>query len=322
MVWSSRRTASRALLGLGLSAALGEWGCANNGRQKPSDRVVARTSLMLRRLPATDTGKSGSRAPLALWLVLSSIPATIQRALLDVAELALDVAEANALLLGSDLSSQDLLEALGELQPQLLPVHNSARHLAGWPWRAADGRLIQPLTVSGHHDGLISVWPAERGTTPASERNIQFAAWSLCHGIMLDCGDAQGVARMRAQLCQFVTQVSSPPALLIDSRTQRLDSDLIPKRRFLELQRRARALRGSGSVRQLGDAHALWVQLLAGLRAPSLTGTALPWLKMRESELLVVPKLGGLTRGNSLLALFEAARRRVGGTLRVVRNPS
>jgi hypothetical protein len=223
----------------------------------------------------------GTAEPPALWLALATLDATRRAALLDDLEAALSSAEARANPLLVDLMDDDPGAVLRRNGPWLLPLCSAANALLAGRYEAPDGFAVEVLPVHA---------PVERGDLPAwgplphdeRARRARFLAWPASRCLLVEARTREVREAIESDLRQAAAEASSALALVITRTHCRGQSD--DPRLAHVLSRLARASRAAP------DANSPLV-----LTMPAGTDGLLPWVSLSDTDLLVVPKLGGLS---------------------------
>lgn len=237
----------------------------------------------------------GAADAVGAWMLWAASSAHQRLDLLDrLHELDATIA-AHSSPLALDLGEDRPSAVRAALQTEWLPRWTAARVLASGQWRVASGRRAR--ATFGRRPDAPLVHPLlpptdEPPASRAAAEQARFAAWPLAYAVWLDCSSAADLARGidRARSWPSTALVLTPDVAAgrLPQRSDALQS--IARR----LVRRLRSTPESAP-------------LLSALAADPPRGAWLPWIRIRRSEALVVPRLATLARNEGAARVFGGA---------------
>jgi hypothetical protein len=200
---------------------------------------------------------------------------------------------ASASPLAIDVGGDRVEDVILERRPWLLPLLNAALTLADGTFPLREGHVI--ALPPGRGDATsIEAW----GPPDAAADRARYAAWPLSFGLRLRLPSSSATRRAYDSLRGVVTRPQSSLSLVVDasSSMRRTPIDLadLP------------SLAGPAS-RKAPRLDPLERMVLEALATPGLPGEPLPWLSLRDDELLVSPRQSMLARPDDVIGDLRAA---------------
>lgn len=239
----------------------------------------------------------------AAWLALMTLPPVDRDRVIELLSSLLTLAEARSTPALYDWISKDVQEDFAPVQKWLLPVTDSAKAVIQERWVARDFEVrvlgdSQPV----EDEQVVSTWSS---VPPAEEpaRIARSVAWALTGAVLVSGLSRDERDRAGAALRARIPVADSPIAVVLDA----------------ELQARRKAPAAlSNLVRACADRRKLIRTVGGQIETRPLAALAdateeplLPWLKLGDGELLVVPRQSAVEKPSAfrrdVAAALEAA---------------
>ena len=246
------------------------------------------------RATAPDTTRSATEVENATAaLALASMSATE----LDELRAGLDVLgsrlEARANPFGDDLEDGPPGAAMAAVRRSLAPALTAAHHLTVRTHTTADGTLAIAVGAScaeAPADATcFPLWGEPPGATNELRERASFFAWPIASAAVVRFSDAARAAEALDLLRERARSPESRIAMAVDERT--LAGEVDP--RVTSVREAARSV--LAQMKRHEGASFSELDALRPLAATPAAGRRVPWLTLAATEIMVVPKLGGLS---------------------------
>lgn len=227
--------------------------------------------------------------------------ASMSRAELDELRAGLDLLgsrlEARANPFGDDLEDSAPGEAMAAVRRSLAPALTAAHHLTARTQTSSDGTFAITMGAScaeappdascfplWDSDGnAASAQPPKTATSELRER-ASFFAWPIASAAVVRFSDPARATEALDLVRERARTPESRMAMAVDERTLAGETD--PRVTTVRGAARAVLARASDSSQ---------LDMLRPLASPAPSGRRVPWLTLAATEIMVVPKLGGLS---------------------------
>jgi hypothetical protein len=299
-----------------LVAAAGASAAVSVREFQPSSRVAVRSSRAEERGPVAwiaSPARAAALAPPAALDAGSPASATTDLALASLSDHELDELRAGLQLLstrlearanpfGNDLEDGPPGEAMAAVRRSLAPVLTAAHHLATRTHTAADGTFAIVLASScaeAPPDATcVPLWQPPTGGAHAADGSAElrarasFFTWPIASAAVVRFADAARAVEVLEILRVRARTAESRIAIVLDERALAGGADP----RSDAVREAARSVFAHPLAARSSE-----LQALRSLAAAPTADRRVPWLVLEEGEIMVVPKLGGL----SDLAAFD-----------------
>lgn len=258
--------------------------------------------LVLRATDAADDAAAERTGDRATALALASFAPEVRAQILAQIDYAAARLEARLVPVEDDLGDDEapldeLQRSLSAYVPALTAAHALEREECG-----AGGLRVRVARSCGEaalapDERCAPLW-ATNAPRAATEARARFLAWPASNAALFDARDEASARRIMSRLRATATEAGSPVALVLSKDDlENLDG--------------AEHARFEASARRLGEAVAASgltaPKTLEALARPRPAGRAAPWLEMKETSVLVVPRLSALASPERLSAAIDAA---------------
>lgn len=303
----NRRNAVLALGVLGASAAASAWFWRRREVRPES------CGPLLAYHEAPNAVDAPTRVGDAAWLALMTLPPVDRDRMIELLTSLLTLVAARSTPALYDWISKDVQEEFAPVRRWLLPVTDSAKAVIQERWvaREVEVRVLADGAKPVEDEQVVSTWSS---VAPAEEpaRIARSVAWALTGSVLVTGLSRDERDRVGAALRSRIPVDDSPIAVVLDAELQarqKTPAALSALQRACGEQRKL--------IRSVSQVETRPLAALADATEEPL----LPWLPLKEGELLIVPRQGAASKPAGLVREITGALGAAGADGRLVCAP-